>query len=76
MTVEQHVQELIRTNNPVLLNFIQALLKDADIFHTILDTHMSIMEGSIGILPQRIMVPDEDLQRAKRILEDADINEN
>lgn len=69
------MEELLRTNNPVSLSFIQSLLKDAGIEHIVLDTHMSIMEGSLGILPKRIMVPKADLAEAKQLIKDADINE-
>ena len=69
------MEELIRTNNLVLLNYVQMLLKEADIFHTVLDTHMSTLFGSGDMIPQRIMVPEEDLVQAKRILKDANISE-
>ncbi len=68
------MEELIRTNNPVSLSFIQSLLKDSGIGYVLLDTHMSIMDGSLGILPQRIMVSGDDLGQARRILKDADID--
>ncbi len=69
------MEELLRTNNPVSLSYIQSLLKDAGIDHIVLDTHMSIMEGSLGILPKRIMVPKADLKEARQLVKDADINE-
>ncbi len=67
------MEELIRTNNPVSISFIQSLLKDSGIEYVLLDTHMSIMDGSLGILPQRIMVTSDDLVTAQKILRDADI---
>ncbi|MGH1350808.1 MAG: DUF2007 domain-containing protein [Methyloligellaceae bacterium] len=67
------MEELIRTNNPVSISFIQSLLKDSGIEYVLLDTHMSIMDGSLGILPQRIMVTAGDLNAARKILKDADI---
>jgi len=65
------VRELVRTNNPVLITAIEALLKGAAIPHVVLDQHMSVLEGSLGILPRRILVDDEDQHKARRLLEDA-----
>jgi tRNA1(Val) A37 N6-methylase TrmN6 len=65
------VRELVRTNNPVLITAIEALLKGAEIPHVVLDQHMSVLEGSLGILPRRILVDDDDQNRARRLLQDA-----
>jgi tRNA1(Val) A37 N6-methylase TrmN6 len=65
------VQELVRTNNAVLITAIEALLKSADIPHLVLDQNMSVLEGSLGILPRRILVDDEHQHSARRLLEDA-----
>jgi hypothetical protein len=65
--------ELLRTNDPVLLSFLTALLADAEVESVILDQHTSVLEGSIGAIPRRIMVPAEDLQRARRLLAEAGI---
>jgi hypothetical protein len=59
------------TNDPVRLSFLLALLADAGIEATVLDAHISAVEGSIGIFPRRIAVPDEDAPAARRVLEDA-----
>ena len=42
------MKELLRTNDPVELSFVQALLKDSGIESIVFDQHTSIMEGSIG----------------------------
>ena len=60
--------ELLRTNDPVLISFVQATLADAGIEALVLDTHASILEGSASAIPRRIMVMDEDLETAKQIL--------
>ena len=60
--------ELLRTNDPVLISFVQATLADAGIVALVLDTHASILEGSASAIPRRIMVMDEDLETAKQIL--------
>jgi len=65
------VRELVRTNDAVLLSAIQALLDAAEIPHLLLDQNMSVLEGSIGILPRRILVHDEHQDSARRVLEDA-----
>ena len=66
------MKELVRTNNAVYLSFAQAVLKDAGIEALVFDVYMSVMEGSIGALPRRLMVPDADFDRAKRALADAE----
>ena len=55
------LRELVRTNDPVLISAIEALLKGADIPHVVLDQNMSVLEGSLGILPRRMMVADDDV---------------
>ena len=68
---EARVRELVRTNDEVLLSAIKALLQSADIPHLVLDQNMSVLEGSLGILPRRILVPEEQVQSARRLLKDA-----
>jgi putative signal transducing protein len=65
------VRELVRTNDPVLVSAIQALLGAADIHHVVLDQNMSVLEGSIGILPRRVLVADDHAAAARRLLEEA-----
>ena len=69
------MREIIRTNDPVLLSFVEALLKDAGIETAVMDQNMSIMEGSIGILPRRVLVASQDLEKARRILSDAQLQQ-
>lgn len=57
------MSELLRTNDAVLLSFAQALLNDAGIGNFIADFNMSIFEGSIGLLPRRIMVETAEAGR-------------
>lgn len=65
--------ELVRTNDPVTISFIEALMRDAGIAILVADQNMSIMEGSIGVLPRRVLVADDDAAAARRILRDAGI---
>ncbi len=62
------MKELLRTNDPVLLSFATALLAEQHIEAVVLDSHTSILEGSIGAIPRRLMVRDEDHVRARRVL--------
>ncbi|HEY8442549.1 MAG TPA: DUF2007 domain-containing protein [Xanthobacteraceae bacterium] len=65
------MRELVRTNNVVLVCSLQALLDAAAIPYTVLDQNMSVLEGSIGILPRRLLVAEDDADDARRILEEA-----
>lgn len=67
------MKELLRTTDPTLISFVTALLKGEDIECFSFDTHMSALEGSIGILPRRLMVADREHFRARAILRDNDI---
>lgn len=67
------MKELLRTNDAVIISFVQSLLKDAGIECLVADENMSVLDGSIGILPRRVLVMDEDLEEARQILGDADI---
>lgn len=64
---------LLRSNDPVLLSYVQALLADAGIAHLLLDAHMSAVEGSLGVLPRRLLVAEDDLRRARVLLAEAGI---
>jgi Putative prokaryotic signal transducing protein len=64
------MRDVLKTNNAVLLNFAQVLLADAGIEAVVFDGHMSVMDGSLGILPRRLMVSDGDFSQAERVLKD------
>ena len=65
------MREIVRTNDAVLITAIEALLKGAGIRHMVLDQNMSVLDGSIGMLPRRIVVDDEYAAKARRLLTDA-----
>ena len=67
------MKELIRTNDAVVISFVESLMKDAGIGCLVADRNMSVLDGSIGVLPRRIMVLEEDMESARRILVDAGI---
>jgi hypothetical protein len=61
----------MRTNDAVLVSAVEALLDGAGIEHMVLDQNMSVLEGSIGILPRRVLVADDEVNSARKLLEDA-----
>jgi hypothetical protein len=65
------LQEIVRTNDAVLVSAVVALLKGGGIQHLVFDQNMSVLEGSLGVLPRRILVPEEQVLTARQILEDA-----
>jgi len=67
------MEELLKTNDIVLISFVEALLTEGNIDHLILDQNMSIIEGSIGVIPRRILVDRDAMPRARLLLEEAGI---
>ena len=65
------MREIVRTNDAVLISALEALLKAARIHHLVVDQNMSVLEGSIGIFPRRILVDDDEVAAARRLLVDA-----
>jgi Putative prokaryotic signal transducing protein len=68
------MKELLRTTDPTVIAFAKALLQGEDIAVFELDVHMSILDGSLGILPRRLMVRDQDHFMARIVLTDNDID--
>ncbi len=68
------MKELLRTNDPATIAFARALLRAEGIDWFEFDVHMSALEGSVGILPRRIMVADGDHFMARAVLADNDID--
>ena len=62
------MRAVLKTNNPVLLNFAEVLLRDAGIAAVVFDAAASVMDGSVGILPRRLMVDESDYAEARRVL--------
>ena len=65
--------ELVRTNDAVVISFVESLMRDAGIAFFVADQNMSILEGSIGLLQKRVMVDADTADVARRILKDAGI---
>jgi Putative prokaryotic signal transducing protein len=67
------MKELLRSNDAVLISFVSALLGEEGIVFIVADTNMSVLEGSIGALPRRVLVHSNETARARRILTEAGI---
>ena len=65
------MRELVRTNDAVLLSWLTALLRDSGIESIVFDAHTSVLEGSLGAIPRRLMVLDEDYAEARRVVTEA-----
>ena len=68
------MKELLRTTDPTVMAYASALLKGEGIDCFPIDVHMSVLEGSIGILPRRLMVADEEYALAARVMRDNQID--
>ena len=70
------MRELMRTNDLVAISYATHLLDEAGIDHLVLDEHMSALEGSIGALPRRLVVLEEDFAAASRLLRNAALTDH
>lgn len=64
------MKELFRSTDPVRIALSIAILDGEGIAAFELDVHMSVFEGSIGVLPRRVMVSQDNYDRAIRALRD------
>jgi hypothetical protein len=67
----EFVKLLLRTNDLVLISAVEAILTGADIEYFVADTHTSVVEGSVGAIPRRVMVEANSLERARKLLTEA-----
>jgi hypothetical protein len=65
--------ELMRSNDPVVISFVEALLQEAGVTYFVADQNMSVLEGSLGILPRRVMVAEDEADQARRLLVEAGV---
>jgi len=63
--------EIVRTNDIVLVGFLQSLLSDANIPNLVADSHINALEGMIGAFPRRILVPADHAAQARRLIREA-----
>ena len=69
------MDELVRTNDLVLISYVEALLRDAGIDHFVADQVVSSVDGSIGIFPRRILVDADRIDAARRLMVDAGLGD-
>ena len=65
------MRAVLKTVDPVVLTFAADLLSQEGIQSVVFDVHASVMDGSMGFLPRRLMVLDEDFSRADSLLRQA-----
>ncbi len=65
------MEMVIASNEPVRLSFLLALLRDAGLAPVLYDANMAVLEGSAGAIQRRVMVPSDQLRRARRVLQEA-----
>ena len=66
--------ELVRTNDLVLISFVESLLRESGLRFFVADQHMSAIEGSLGFLPRRILIDGDQLEQARRLLSEAGLS--
>ena len=69
------MHELLRSNDAVLLSFAEAVLRQMGIFCLVADQHISVIEGSIGAFPRRLLVDSDDATAGRRALEEAGLGQ-
>lgn len=67
--------EILRSNDAVLLSYAEVVLRQMGIDCLIADQHISVIEGSIGAFPRRLLVDHDDAERARAALRDADLGQ-
>jgi hypothetical protein len=68
------MHELLRSNDAVLISFAESLLREAGIAILVADQHMSVIEGSIGAFPRRLLVQAGDAAAARQVLTEAGLD--
>ena len=66
--------ELVRTNDLVLISFVESVLTQGGVRFFVADNHMSAVEGSLGFLPRRIMVDADQRELARQLLSEAGLS--
>ena len=71
LSINQAMRAVLKTLDPVMLNYAANLLSQEGIESVVFDTHASVMDGSMGFLPRRLMVLDDDFDHARTLLRQA-----
>ncbi|AWM87834.1 DUF2007 domain-containing protein [Microvirga sp. 17 mud 1-3] len=66
--------EIVRSSDLVLIGFLQSLLENANIPVLVADMHISALEGMTGAFPRRILVPDDHVAQARRLIREAGLD--
>lgn len=69
------MRDLVATNDPILLSYLLAILREAGIEAFVFDRNMSSVQGSLGAVTQRVSVSEGDWEAAKRLLVEADLGQ-
>ena len=69
------MHEILRSNDAVLINFVVVLLRDAGLSPLLADEHISAIEGSLGVLPRRVLVAGDEINQARRVMREADLSQ-
>ncbi len=69
------MRDLVTTNDPVLLSYLLVLLEGAGIEAVVFDGNMSAVQGTLSAVVQRLAVPTESWDAARRLLSDADLGQ-
>jgi hypothetical protein len=65
------MRAVLKSLDPIVLDYAANVLSQEGIESVVFDTHASVMDGSMGFLPRRLMVRDEDFDRAFGLLREA-----
>jgi hypothetical protein len=65
------MREVLVSNDAVVISFAQSILKELGIANFLADQYMSVVEGSIGAFPRRLLVDAADWTAARRALTEA-----
>ena len=66
--------EVVRTNDLVLISFVENVLTQGGVRFLVADNHMSAVEGSLGFLPRRVLVDSDERDRARQLLSEAGLS--
>lgn len=65
------MKELLRSNDVILINWLQVLLKNDGIDTVVFDEYTSVMEGSLGAIQRDIMVFSNQYLNAWKLIKEA-----